>query len=68
MSHPNNQVEFCPTRTNIWSQVQYADFSNVQVTRFSDVQYFQPSDSEEDDEVDEEGKRCPSYQQPRVSH
>jgi len=50
-------VEFCPTRANLhWSQypqeVQFADFSSLQVAQYEEVKYFQPSDSDKEDGVD----------------
>lgn len=47
------QVAYCPYRANIdYSTVQFADFSNVR--------YFEPSDSEEEDELDDE-RNCEYY-------
>jgi hypothetical protein len=40
-------VAYCPYRTNI-------TISNVQFSDFSHVQYFQPSESEDEAEVEEE--------------
>jgi hypothetical protein len=54
MSFPGEDVEFCPTRTDLhWSQAQYnqvefADFNKVQVAKYGDVKFFQPTDSEDD--------------------
>ena len=64
MSIPGDDVEFCPTRTDLhWSQAQYnrvefADFNQVQVAQYGEVKYFQPSpDSDEDvNEVEGEGE------------
>ncbi len=61
-------VEFCPSRANIWTQIQYADASNIQVAKHEEPKYFQPppdSDDEKDEEfgeIDDEGRsmRCPS--------
>lgn len=64
MSNPSEDVEFCPTRAGLhWSQTQYdqvqfADFNSVQVAKYGDVKYFQPSESDGDNEpeVEREGK------------
>ena len=54
MSIPGEDVEFCPTRTDLhWSQAQYdqvefADFNQVQVAKYGDVKFFQPTDSEDE--------------------
>jgi hypothetical protein len=62
MSNPRD-VEFCPTRANLHlSQVDFADFSSVQVANYSNVKYFQPSESENEAEI-EEGGRC--FRSPR---
>lgn len=60
MNNPN-EVQFCPARTYVdYGQVQYADFSKVAVQDFSNVQYFEPSDSDDEDDAIEEGKPiCP---------
>lgn len=59
MSFPG-EIQFSPGRAYVdLSDVQYADFSKVAVADFSKVQYFQPSDSE-DDEAVEEGKSFPT--------
>jgi hypothetical protein len=67
MSFPG-EIQFSSGRAyvDLLSDVQYADFSKVAVADFSKVQYFQPSDSE-DDEAVEEGKLsshqlCLSYE------
>lgn len=64
MSIPGEDVEFCPSRAGLhWSQAQYdhvqfADFNSVQVAKYGDVKYFQPSESDDDNEpeVDREGE------------
>lgn len=61
MSFPNNSIEYCPVRTNIdWSQVQFSDYPNqeVQVADYSKVEYFQPSDSDDDEQSDEAGQHA----------
>ena len=57
MSDPDG-IEYCPTRTDVWSNVQFANYNALQVADYSNVQYFQPSESEEE-EV-EAGKCLPS--------
>jgi hypothetical protein len=55
MSDPND-VEYCPSRADPWSQVAFQDFNQVAVAQYGPVQYFQPSDSEaegEDDVINE---------------
>lgn len=48
------EVQYCPVRTQInWSDVQFADFNKVEVSRFSDVKYFEPTDSEADEPLEE---------------
>lgn len=47
MNIPPPEVEFCPTRTNIdYSQIQFADFNNVQVADYSKVEFLKLEDSE----------------------
>ncbi|KAK3360048.1 hypothetical protein B0T25DRAFT_601328 [Lasiosphaeria hispida] len=64
MSSPRD-VELCPARAKLdwsqsrYSQVQYADFSSIQVTQYEPAKYFQQSESEKEDddaEVDEAGE------------
>lgn len=53
MSDPR-EVQYCPVRTQInWSEVQFADFNKVEVSRYSDVKYFEPSESEREDAIEE---------------
>jgi len=52
MSLPRD-VEFCPSRASPWSQVQYADASNIQVSQYEQVKYFvPPADTEDEGEAD----------------
>lgn len=58
----NNPTEwtYCPARAQVdLGQVQYADFSKVAVQDYSKVQYFEPTDSEDEDAI-EEGKLSPN--------
>jgi len=58
MSNPGD-VEFCPSRKTPWSQVQYADFSSIQVSNYGEVKYFEPptdTENEEDVEAEANGK------------
>jgi len=59
MNNPR-EVEFCPTRANIHhSQIQFADFNNIQVADYSKVEYLKLSESEIDDEVEEDEGEFP---------
>lgn len=52
----NPDVELCPSRTDLWSKVQYADVSNIQVTKYEPVKYFQPPPDSDDENAAAEPK------------
>lgn len=59
MNNPQ-EIEFCPTRTNIhYSQIQFADFNNVQVADYSTVEYLKLSESDNEVEVNENDGEFP---------
>jgi hypothetical protein len=58
MSHPRD-VELCPSRTRPLAQVQYADFSSIQVSQYGQVKYFEPpADTEDEAEAAANGECC----------
>jgi hypothetical protein len=61
MSEPE-EIQFCQARSNVlWGGgVQFSEFGQVEVADYSNVKYFEPSDSEEEEQ---DGKFKTAYPQ-----